>query len=552
MKKLILRFLLLSFAFSLLLNSPFEGGWGMLLAQPPPTEEWVARYPGPSNDLYGPFLAVDKQGNSYIAGTHVNDSLRILVAKYNTSGVQQWSTLYKYPGYGYFTPTGLALDSSGNAYVIAGFGLTFLTPRNGLIAKFNSSDGSLVWVKRYIGEYVESGFYDIKIDRLNNIYVIGGSDTSHLVIRYNTNGDSVWVRKYHLPSALFETALACTLDDSLNIIFTGRRRFSIPRDSLLVVKYSSSGVLRWVSVYTYDILVNIGTKITADQNGNVYIGGVTRVSGLGVYLTLKYDRNGLRQWAKIYYETPISGDNNLRGIAFDRINNALFVTGGAVANGVGVAATLKYNTLTGDSVWVRRDTGIYRNGEARDIIVDTLGNAYISGTTSNSGSGAAVDILTIKYSATGDLVWQVYYNGSFNDLDLGRAISIDNTSNVYILGYSKSSFQIIDYVLIKYAQLVGIQPLIDKTPFAFKLWQNYPNPFNASTKIRLSLPKSSLIQLKIFDVLGRIKEIPINEKMQTSEYELTVDASNYASGVYFYQLISDNRIIDIKKFVIIK
>jgi len=36
-----------------------------------PTEEWVARYPGPFNDLYGPFLAVDKQGNSYVAGTHV-------------------------------------------------------------------------------------------------------------------------------------------------------------------------------------------------------------------------------------------------------------------------------------------------------------------------------------------------------------------------------------------------------------------------------------------------------------------------------------------------
>ena len=106
-----------------------------LFAQPV-TQEWVKNYPGPSNDLIGPFLAVDKQGNSYITGTHViNDSINILCAKYNTQGVQQWATLYKYPGEGYFAPTGLALDSSGNAYVISYFAQTYLDPYNGLIAK---------------------------------------------------------------------------------------------------------------------------------------------------------------------------------------------------------------------------------------------------------------------------------------------------------------------------------------------------------------------------------------------------------------------------------
>src|SRR6266542_5866413 len=153
-------------------------------------QEWVARYTGPGNDLFGPFLALDKYGNSYVAGTHViNDSINILCVKYNTSGIQQWAALYKYPGEGYFAPSGLALDSSGNAYVISDFGPGFTSPLNGLIVKLNSLNGSPVWAKRYIGQYGWSAFRDIKIDRLNNIYVAGWSDTSHLVIRYNTNGD---------------------------------------------------------------------------------------------------------------------------------------------------------------------------------------------------------------------------------------------------------------------------------------------------------------------------------------------------------------------------
>src|SRR4030095_4001031 len=196
---------------------------GSLLMAHQPTQEWVARYPGPSNDLYGPFLQVNKQGNSYIAGTHViNDSIKILCAKYNTLGAQVWATLYKYPGYGYFVPTGLALDTSGNAYIIAGFAQGFTSPINSLIVKFNNLNGNPVWAKRYFGNN-ESAFFDIKIDRLNNIYVVGGADLSHLVIRYNTNGDTVWVRK---PGNIQEAANACTLDDSLNIIFTGKRWYS--------------------------------------------------------------------------------------------------------------------------------------------------------------------------------------------------------------------------------------------------------------------------------------------------------------------------------------
>lgn len=185
-----------------------------------PTQEWVVRYPGPSNDLYGPFMEVDKHGNCYITGTHVvNDTPKVVCAKYNSDGVLLWSTPYVYPVEAYIRPSGMALDSSGNVFVIADQGPAYFLPTNGLIMKFNNANGSVAWVRRYIGQYGWGAFRDIKIDRENNIYVAGWTDSSHLVICYNGDGDSVWARKYRPPWGVRETIRACTLDDSLNIFF---------------------------------------------------------------------------------------------------------------------------------------------------------------------------------------------------------------------------------------------------------------------------------------------------------------------------------------------
>ncbi len=526
-----------------------------------PTQEWVARYTGPYNDLYGPFLQVDKAGNSYIAGTHVigqypNDSTCILCVKYNSSGVQLWATLYRYPGYGYFVPTGLAIDSSGNAYVISGIALTSVAPRNMLIVKFNNLSGSPVWTKTYFGQYSQSSFFDIKIDRLNNIYVVGSSDSSHLIIRYNTNGDSVWVRKYHPSWLTAEYVRNCTIDDSLNIIFTGQRRFYYPPygwyDSLLVAKYSSTGVLRWESVYAYNVLgSDIGTKIIADQIGNSFIGGITTVSGNSVYFTLKYDRNGSRQWARIYYP-PGSTQNDIYGIALDRINNALYVSGGAIESGIGMATTIKYNVVTGDSLWVKRDTGSYNRGRARDIKLDTSGNIYITGETYNFPSYAPYDIMTTKYSSTGSKLWIMIYNWQYNGLDIGKAIAIDGQNNIYVLGTSQAGYQMFDYVVIKYNQTVGIKQLSNELPLSYRLEQNYPNPFNPGTKFRIQIPKFSSVNITIFDVLGRAVENPVNEILKPGVYEIDINGLNYASGTYFYRMTADGNIIDTKKFVLIK
>jgi len=96
----------------------------------------------------------------------------------------------------------------------------------------------------------------------------------------------------------------------------------------------------------------------------------------------------------------------------------------------------------------------------------------------------------------------------------------------------------------------------DGTPKSFGLSQNYPNPFNPSTAISYQLSAISYVTLKVFDVLGREVATLVNQKQNAGYYNVTFDASRFASGVYFCRLIADwnggEKFISVKKLVLMK
>ena len=93
----------------------------------------------------------------------------------------------------------------------------------------------------------------------------------------------------------------------------------------------------------------------------------------------------------------------------------------------------------------------------------------------------------------------------------------------------------------------------------FRLEQNYPNPFNPSTIISYSIPNSSFVTIKIYDVLGnQIAEL-VNEEKPVGTYEVSFDASNLSTGTYFYQLqatdpesSSGQGFVETRKMILIK
>jgi polyhydroxybutyrate depolymerase len=72
--------------------------------------------------------------------------------------------------------------------------------------------------------------------------------------------------------------------------------------------------------------------------------------------------------------------------------------------------------------------------------------------------------------------------------------------------------------------------------YSFELYQNYPNPFNPNTTINFSIPKSSFVALKIYDVLGSEIVTLVNEEKPVGSYEIEWNASALPSGIYFYRL----------------
>ena len=88
-------------------------------------------------------------------------------------------------------------------------------------------------------------------------------------------------------------------------------------------------------------------------------------------------------------------------------------------------------------------------------------------------------------------------------------------------------------------------------PIEFTLSQNYPNPFNSSTKLSYSITLSSLVRLKVYNVLGSEIETLVNEEKPVGTYELSWNAANLPSGVYFYQLNAGGY-VETKKMVLMR
>ncbi len=88
-------------------------------------------------------------------------------------------------------------------------------------------------------------------------------------------------------------------------------------------------------------------------------------------------------------------------------------------------------------------------------------------------------------------------------------------------------------------------------PLTFGLEQNYPNPFNPSTNIKYSVPETGSIKLSIYNVLGEEVAVLVDRIVQVGFYEVTFDASNLPSGVYFYRLQAGS-FVETKKMVLLK
>jgi len=98
----------------------------------------------------------------------------------------------------------------------------------------------------------------------------------------------------------------------------------------------------------------------------------------------------------------------------------------------------------------------------------------------------------------------------------------------------------------------GIQKIKSITPKDFILYQNYPNPFNPRTVINYEIRSASEVRLSVYNIQGKHVIDLVNNKQSSGKYEVDFSGSGYSSGVYFYNLIINGKLIDTKKMILVK
>jgi uncharacterized delta-60 repeat protein len=422
-----------------------------------PPEQWVARYNGPDNsDDFARNLTIDSLGNIYVTGYSIdsNGYADYATIKYDPNGNQLWAKRYNGPGNSDDYAVTLAVDNSGNVYV-TGYSYGNETGNDCATIKY-APDGNQLWVARYNGpDNSDDAAVALKVDSSGNVYVTGysygtdGVNSDYATIKYAPNGNQLWAKRYNGPENSDDGAVALAVDSLGNVYVTGTS-YGNNSSKYATVKYDTNGNQLWVANYNEQENSNEqAVNLAIDSSGNVYVTGNSYISEIGNdYATVKYGPDGNQLWVARYNGTGNSNDIAVT-LAIDSSGN-VYVTGYSDSNSTDTDyATIKYDT-NGSQLWAARYNG---PGDAEDaaqaLALDSSGNVYVTGYSYSESTGN--DYATVKYGPNGNELWVKSYNGPVNGEDVALALTVDTSDNVYLTGYSAGSDNY-DYVTIKYSQ----------------------------------------------------------------------------------------------------
>lgn len=522
-----------------------------------PNPVWGIQYNGGGGNDNGREIAIDKGNNIYVTGTSAgkNTGNDIATVKYSPDGRQLWAQRYSGTGNADDYPYAMTISDSGYIYV-AGRTMASNGKYDYVVIKYDPN-GNQKWVARYDGpSHLNDQAHDVKVDAQGNVFVTGGTEGVGqfngfviTTLKYNAGGNLLWVDNYNnLPNPTTDAASGREEGNSLVLDGAGNIYLTGVSSDMLLIKYNE---LLDVNGNPYSNKEWV-RSITGGSNGRkiLYDGTNIVATGFGG-MTVKYDPSGGEVWTALRPTASTSYWN----MALDAAGN-VYSTGTSSDNGTKEDfTTTKIDGATGNRLWNRFYDGSFHDIDiARDIAIDPVGNIYITGhSVVNDGSrNGAPNFTVVAYNNSGVQQWAAQYNPFKLGSD-GFGVATDATGNVYAIGQVAVKSTNWDYGTVKFPaatqQTTGTER---QKAFAGNLHFNaYPNPVTSSATIEFQLAVGEKIRLSVVDISGKEIELLVNENKDARKYSLNYSAGKLSAGTYFFRL-QHGTAIEIKRFIVVK
>lgn len=495
-------------------------------------------------------ILIDSNNNIYCGTGYYNNGNGVFCSN---DGGQNWIHL----GLAEKIVLSLAFDSQGNLY--AG------TKQDGL---YKTTDLGQTWTQYNDGLY-RKDIFRLKLNKEDNIFI--GSENEG-VFRSTNSGESF----EHIGLPISKVNNIVFSGDSLIIASTPS---GIQKYNRVTRKWSNLGLqnVEAISItpsnYLYAATFDEGLYKSINLGNTWSLTNLTQDSLMSAYnllainddtiftateFNLRRSFNGGETWDVL----SVSPDFFRRGLNFNTNSNTLFATGYKEPNYILYASSNFGDNF--DSVMVGfnivETNGLYSFANYITLAdANSLGGIFISSDNGQSWSKLIYNknMRSIYIGKEGTLLAgaldSIYYSNNYGisltsisyqlkDMNYVTEITTDINNIIFFGTYIEGLYEI--------DLITGIDDeinLINK----YYLSQSYPNPFNPITKIKFSIPQSEVIQIKIYDVLGKEIQTLLNEYKTTGSYEVDFDASSLSSGIYFYRMISGSY-SETKKMILLR
>ena len=186
-----------------------------------------------------------------------------------------------------------------------------------------------------------------------------------------------------------------------------------------------------------------------------------------------------------------------------------------------------------------------------DVVGDSITNKKLFYQVPATGyvDGMKIDPQGNIYCSGPNGVWIISSAGTYLD-----KISMETPSNCNWGDADRKTLYITaghSLYRIRLASTTGVHDHGSVLPHSFKLYANFPNPFNPETMISYQLAVNSMVTLNVYDPLGREIATLVNEERQAGTYLVPWNAAGFASGTYFYRLISGS-LTETRKMILLR